>query len=395
MILGPGSAVQKIDDIQVLRAAAVIMVVIAHSYYGTFLPDIIRHGQAGVGLFFVVSGFVITRSSLARVGNGTPPWKFSLDFFLRRVFRILPAALIWLFIFAQFAQLTEFSLRKEVTGILTLRYNFMVKETVGALGHYWSLMVEEHFYLGFMILFPWAVRYRALYPLCAAGIAVVVFYLLPQAADAEHSTFARMDSFFAGILIATALSDRQIKPLAAWSRTALVFLASALLLIVATLFSFKSNAYTALMVTSAALVTVGALNQNVVLPIPYLRHALIWIGERSFSIYLSHPLVVYIDNWLRTHSSGYLAESDWQRILLNLFVMIMLGELSYRYIELTGERVGNQFRRWLLDFNGTPAKVHVGSDGPDCDLGLRRASRNRGAIYSARADVDSVYRQSN
>jgi peptidoglycan/LPS O-acetylase OafA/YrhL len=94
-------------------------------------------------------------------------------------------------------------------------------------------------------------------------------------------------------------------------------------------------------------VAIGALNQDVIVPVPYLRPALVWVGERSYSLYLSHPLIVYADNWLRVHWPAYLAEPDWARAALNIGLMLLAGELSYRFVELPGERIGGFVRRWL------------------------------------------------
>jgi peptidoglycan/LPS O-acetylase OafA/YrhL len=94
------------------------------------------------------------------------------------------------------------------------------------------------------------------------------------------------------------------------------------------------------MVVSTALVAIAALNQNVVLAIPYVRPFLIWVGERSFSIYLSHPLVIYIDNWLRSYVSFYVNLPVAVQLSINIAAMLMVGYLSYLFVELPGEKVG-------------------------------------------------------
>ena len=149
------------------------MVAVAHSFYNTLLPEMFRHGQTGVDMFFVISGFVITRSSLRRLGS-EPWWEFSRTFLLRRVARIAPPALFWLVILSAFMGWAGADVSREAWLIVTLQYNYHMDEAKW-LGHYWSLMVEEHFYIAFAFILPFLVRSRTL--LSVAGILILLTIL--------------------------------------------------------------------------------------------------------------------------------------------------------------------------------------------------------------------------
>ena len=155
-------------EIERLRAFAIIMAALCHlPFYYT--PPVFRGGWQGVTLFFVISGYVIYRS-LNRLLPKCVDEGFSklsiierLDrslngirlFFLRRVFRIIPIAVVWLAygLLASIVIKDGFYepsrvVRREVFCILTLQFNYIRQFGANsAFAPYWSLMVEEHFYL--------------------------------------------------------------------------------------------------------------------------------------------------------------------------------------------------------------------------------------------------------
>jgi len=148
-------------DIQGLRALAVLLVVLAHAGVG-FLPG----GFVGVDVFFVLSGFLITGLLLAEVrARGTVSL---IDFYVRRARRILPAAALTLLAtdVAAFFLLNFLRARDTVhdslyTAVFAANFRFAARgmdyfaqaDPPSPLLHYWSLAVEEQFYLVWPALF--------------------------------------------------------------------------------------------------------------------------------------------------------------------------------------------------------------------------------------------------
>ena len=148
-------------DIQGLRALAVSLVVAAH-----VAPELIPGGFIGVDIFFVISGYVITLQMLK--SPTTSKGKFLLNFYARRILRIIPSALLvilvtilatdyylgpvtgndarldagWASIFLSNFHFHNLSLDYFAAGIAR-----------SPVQHYWSLSIEEQFYLIWPVLF--------------------------------------------------------------------------------------------------------------------------------------------------------------------------------------------------------------------------------------------------
>lgn len=154
-----GKRSEHVSAIDGLRAISVLAVLLYHLNEAA-LPG----GFVGVDVFFVISGFVVTRSLLSRPPSGFLP--FVTGFYRRRALRILPALLTFLLVFALLSILLipsgGLSSRNDQTGIaavfgasnLVLWWfagNYFAPVTIfNPFTHTWSLGVEEQFYL----LFP-------------------------------------------------------------------------------------------------------------------------------------------------------------------------------------------------------------------------------------------------
>ncbi|MEO7360828.1 MAG: acyltransferase [Gemmatimonadaceae bacterium] len=203
-----------IPSLNGIRAIAVGIVIVSHSGLGDRVP-----GGLGVTIFFLLSGFLITtllRREFARTG------KIKLrDFYLRRALRILPPLYI-----AVALALGLFLLRPNhppipVPGTLSqalqvsnyfLIYNTGSQIILPGTGAFWSLAVEEHFYVIFPLLYVWMVaRFRdrgqavLQLSLCAAALVwrcVLIWHFKVDSLRTYYATDTRFDSILIGCVFA-------------------------------------------------------------------------------------------------------------------------------------------------------------------------------------------------
>jgi peptidoglycan/LPS O-acetylase OafA/YrhL len=136
------------------RGVAVLMVIVFHAI-GWQHPTYKPLGGLGVSLFFALSGFLICSRLLAEFSRTE-----QIDlrgFYIRRVLRILPPALVLLAALAVLGAATP----GELTACVLFARNYY-NGGGWYTGHFWSLAVEEHFYLFFPVLLAWASPRRAI-----------------------------------------------------------------------------------------------------------------------------------------------------------------------------------------------------------------------------------------
>ncbi|HTY55494.1 MAG TPA: acyltransferase, partial [Candidatus Binataceae bacterium] len=148
------------------RAVAIICVLVCHCcepifhdagiYPYPMLYRITRHGAIGVDIFFCISGFLICTRLLCELHrNG----EISLaNFYIRRAFRILPPYLAYLLVIGALAYRGVLLIHRWewLSCLLFFRNYIAQRDATWYLGHFWSLAVEEHFYLiwpGILVLF--------------------------------------------------------------------------------------------------------------------------------------------------------------------------------------------------------------------------------------------------
>jgi peptidoglycan/LPS O-acetylase OafA/YrhL len=177
--------VKRIPQIQALRAVAAVLVVIYHA-------KVTSGGYIGVDIFYVISGFLITGLLLRELdGTGSLALK---AFYLRRVKRLLPASFFVLFVTAIVAWTVypttlRHGLGKDVAaaGAYVSNYLFALWQmdyqnlnaTPPVVIHYWSLAVEEQFYLfwPFIILALYRFGARRAVFIGVAAITIASFLL--------------------------------------------------------------------------------------------------------------------------------------------------------------------------------------------------------------------------
>jgi len=309
------------DDIQGLRAVAVLLVALAHAG----VPHL-AGGYVGVDVFFVVSGFLITSILASSVPERG--WRALVDFYARRARRILPAAALTLAVtdIAAYVLLNFVQARATIADSLwasgfaaNIRFAragsdyFARAELPSPVQHFWTLAVEEQFYLVWPAIFALAllatvavVRVRrpstvargrgALLVVCAGAAASFAWSIHATSVEpdsAYFSTFARAWELALGAALALAAPSiagrvpSRVRFALGWLGGCGI-VASALLFSAATPFP----GYPALLpaVSTVLVLTAG-------LPGPQPRHGVgaalslqpfRYVGDRSYAFYLWH-----------------------------------------------------------------------------------------------------------
>ncbi len=343
-------------DVEGLRAIAILMVVLFHSA----VPGL-SGGFVGVDVFFVLSGFVITGLLLREYAVSS---RTSLiGFYGRRCRRILPAAtlVLVLTVLASYRWL-GFLVGNSTAGdaraasLFIANFHFISTGTnyldaqapPSALQNYWSLSVEEQFYLVYPTLFILGctlyrtadVR-RKLVALLVAVVVASFVWSLHETPDngvvAFFSPFTRAWELGAGALVAVlsvelARLPRRLASVMTWAGLAGIGLAA---LAYNSTTSYPGVA-AALPVVSTALAVAGgtarpAAGAEVLLRLPPFQ----WLGKLSYSLYLWHwPILIIVAQHLGHPLS--VPEN-----LLLVLLALCLAALSYFLVE-------SPLRHWSL-----------------------------------------------
>ena len=178
---------ERLPSLDGLRAVAIVLVVVGHGLNSIpsppglvrFISPIVGNGHLGVCLFFTLSGYLITYLLLReRDRRGA----ISLGaFYLRRVLRIFPAAYAYLATVALLATLGVVDVKwRELVQAAFYVWNYSFTQSAWFLSHFWSLCLEEQFYLLWPAFLAFTGRSRAV-----AG-AVVVIVVMPIARMATY-----------------------------------------------------------------------------------------------------------------------------------------------------------------------------------------------------------------
>ena len=274
-----------------VRAIAALLVLVFHAAQeGLPLPSILSFGQTGVDLFFVLSGFLITSILL----NARPrDWSEVKTFYIRRSLRIFPLYYLALLV-------TGLFFFKVSWPFLLYLQNFWLSagKTIGGPMHFWSLAVEEQFYLvwPFLVLFvPRRFLLRIL------GTLIVFSFALRLVLAALHHdvyllTPTRLDGLSAGAVLAVLHSTGSLSK---W-RSALVALAIVSACVLGLLdFHFRRSGefiFVAAKYSFLAAMYAGVVGWIVCSPQSLLSRVLAarplrFVGRISYGLYVWHPFL--------------------------------------------------------------------------------------------------------
>ncbi|MFN3495784.1 MAG: acyltransferase family protein, partial [Hydrogenophaga sp.] len=338
-------------DIDGLRAVAVVAVVIHHAF-----PDLLPGGFAGVDIFFVISGYLISAIILRGLSSG----RFSFaTFYLRRVQRIFPALFLVLattlvigwyrLIPSDYAALGQHAL-----GGAAFVSNFLLWQEAGyfdaestskPLLHLWSLAIEEQFYL----LWPLALfllhRWRVSALRCIAVILLLSFALNMALVQRDltaafFNPAARAWELMLGAWLAAvhlhpqgwhAVLGRWTRRSAPpWAATAMAAAGAALLVLGFALLNPERRfpGAWALLPTLGTVLLMAAGPHARLNRLLLASRPMVWVGLISYPLYLWHwPLLTFA--YLRAGEEAPV----WTTQLGWVALSVLLAWLTYRLIE--------------------------------------------------------------
>jgi peptidoglycan/LPS O-acetylase OafA/YrhL len=280
-----------------LRALSLLLVIAGH--VRTELP--IKHyfsGGLGVGIFFVLSGFLITilllREELVvgRVSLGA--------FYIRRAFRILPPYFLTIGVYLLVGLFpSQHELRvKFLNGLpyfLTLRNEYVPKGLAVAFTHSWSLSVEEKFY------FVWPLLFFIMLRKLKGRWAIVPITILPLLVSHTSSLPVAYFSLLLGCCLAIALHALRGKQdeVLAWIRRVPVSI-TVVVWILTYFVSLQGAFRVSFILSTAALLPVLLLRESLFSRILGSR-VCSYVGKRTYSMYLFHAfcLTTFEDKVIR------------------------------------------------------------------------------------------------
>jgi peptidoglycan/LPS O-acetylase OafA/YrhL len=322
------------------RAVAIVAVLCCHAGWPT--AALAPYGAMGVSVFFALSGFLITRRLMEER-------RIDLKgFYQRRAFRILPPIGVYLLA----VSLLGLGLRlfpmdpSQLLASLFFYRNYLTEPVSQGwyTGHFWSLAVEEHFYLMWPVLLWFAGFRRARWMAPALALAVAGW----RAADIHYDwigrlnpalryslarTDYRLDILLYGCAVALVWDDARVQALVRRFGGTALAVAAAIAAICCQVWTPPGYlTMVAVLMVLLPASTVGKPHSwaGRVLELPLVA----WVGRMSYSLYIWQQL------FLPPRAIGM-----WQRTPWNLAAIFMCAAISYYAIERPAIALGRRLRR--------------------------------------------------
>ena len=346
----------RLRQLDGIRTLAIFLVFSQHAFN-------LNLGWAGVDLFFVLSGFLITR--ILREGREKPAY-WSL-FYIKRATRIVPPLVLCVVLSALVFHL---GLHRLWWAYLLFAANFAIPYSPASalpVGILWSLAVEEHFYL----LWPFAVRFLTRRHLISLLVACLVLEPIFRAAATPFLPFMsiylltpfRLDGLAAGSLLALGCESSWTTDRVSRIAGPLCLGATATFVVLRVLipsftrsrntFLFNSLGYSLIVLIAVSLIAFVMLKQRSLLSRLLASRLPARLGVISYGVYLFHLLALAI--------AGRIPMVGTRRVLLvpvAFALVVVFSSLSFRFYESPFMRWGHRLAtRWSLPPTGTPPRT--------------------------------------
>lgn len=346
--------------IDALRAVAVMLVVVAHAGLGGLVP-----GGSGVTIFFCISGFVIT-ASILREKERSGGFKVG-SFYLRRALKLGPPFAVA--IAAPTAAFTalggDVSLFDFLAQVLFV-FNWVYMQGDFAVlpgsGIVWSLAVEEQFYIAFAAIWLALVKMRsrhiaALGTIAAAGILIPLgirmslYFSSYSHERIYYGTDTRFDAIAIGIGTAALWWTIKLRPRASSVAASLALPLGAVGIFILSLLVrddlFRETLRYTFQASAAALLILWGLADTESKLAGLVHRVSTWrpvrlVGLASYSIYLTHLIVVYGVESLFLQAEDWTTSGGLLGVALRSLLGVAAGLLLWRVVEVPVEQWKSQ-----------------------------------------------------
>lgn len=363
-----------------LRAVAIIAVLLFHLDL-TFLPG----GYIGVDIFFVISGYLIT-TLLVRERRANHRIDLR-GFWTRRARRLLPALITVVTVSVVLGMIAGndllVNIRRQVIGALTFSNNWL--EIVAGSSYFnntspqlfvnfWSLAVEEQFYVFWPIIFlivvgvSTTIRQRVTIMLIGAVLSAVAMAVIFTPGEDPTRVYYGTDTHSFGLFIGGALAflarGRWFNT-GSWRRYRVVLALAGLVVLVILMctmssdltWTYRGGLVLASISTAMVIAALPGRRPNLITQMFSIK-PFVWIGHRSYGIYLWHwPVILLIAAFGPAAKSG--SALEWMYRVLAVVITFLIAELSFRYIETPVRKNGFK-RTWQTLAPSRPAWAVTG-----------------------------------
>lgn len=375
-------------DLDRVRAIAILLVLISHLLFVPqmafavpfFVPF---HFWTGVDLFFVISGFIITKTLLNDLEAAKTTDEISVairSFFIKRIFRIIPSAWLWVLIplilslifnsSDRFPNLMQFG--QDFLLIVFNVYNFFDAfqgmlniDAFKRLAPYWSLSIEEQFYL----VIPFAMivvrKNNHRIALLCGTLLLIIFVIRPAFLLGGISsinffmkfTLTRADALISGSLLYIFSKYpfyKRVEPLILRHRSIAICTTALLLLSLGRITKFAGSdafSYITLWPLVNLLVTIpvfiASFDKDYLKISASMDLLFLYLAKRSYTLYLAHWTALWTTWEVGTRFSLFLSTlgpitTPVFYLTVYIFLTALFTELSYRLVELPMIKVGKK-----------------------------------------------------
>lgn len=343
-----------------VRGIAVIAIIIYH-----LNPQWLSGGFLGVDTFFAISGFLITSLLLHEYHySGTIAFR---SFWTRRIKRLIPAFAFLLIVVLTYTLLFEItmiqSIKQDVIAALFYISNwwyifqdvsYFESLEMMPLKHLWSLAVEEQFYIFWpIVLFLFLIKVNRMKFIFYTTLGLSIMSLCVMLAvstpfednsRAYFGTDSRLNTLLLGALLAyvwppfklkTQMDQEATKILNITGYVSLTFLIILFVFVDSTHnWIYFGGLYVIALITLPLIAVSSTTSTHFSIKV-LGNPILLWIGKRSYSLYLWHfPVIVF--------SSGYYVQGQIPShvVFIQVLLIMAFAEFSYRYIEMPFRKNG-------------------------------------------------------